>query len=84
MVMAWVPIFNCLAVLVSIVALVRILNSPSEHRGTPLAIAALVISLLTSALLVPLIPVGLRLMAEQKRQQHALQSVDNQRAISAG
>ena len=34
MVMAWVPVFNCLAVLVSIVALMRIQNSPSEYRGT--------------------------------------------------
>ena len=85
MVMALVPIFNCLAVLVSIVALVRIQNSPSEHRGKPLAIAALMISLLTTALLVPLIPMVLRqTVTEPQRRQLALQSMDNQRAISAG
>ena len=80
MVMAFIPIFNCLAFPVSIVALVRTNNNYLKYRGMGLCIAAIIVSLITSALMIPIIPL---VIAEIKKNSWATQSVDNQRNIGA-
>lgn len=84
MVMALIPIFNCLAFPVSIVALVRTNNNTLKYKGMGLCIAAIIVSLITSALMIPVVPlVVLPKLADAKRNTWAMQSVDNQRNIGA-
>ena len=82
MVMALIPLFNCFAFPVSIIAPVRTRNNVLEYKGTGFCIAALSVSLITSALMIPLIPlVVLPKLADAKRNTWAIQSIDNQRGI---
>ncbi len=84
MIMAFIPLFNCFAFPVSIIALVRTRNNELEYKGTGLCIAALSVSLITSALMIPLIPlVVLPELADAKRNSWAMQSVENQHSIGA-
>lgn len=82
MVMAFVPLFNCFAFPVSIIALVRTRNNDLEYKGIGLCIAALSVSLITSALMIPVIQlVMLPKLADATRNIWAIQSIDNQSGI---
>ena len=82
MVMAFIPLFNCFAFPVSIIALVRTRNNDLEYKGIGLCIAALSVSLMTSALMILVIQlVVLPKLADAKRNTWAIQSIDNQRGI---
>ena len=82
MVMALIPLFNCFAFPVSIIALVRTRNNALEYKGTGFCISTFSVSLITSALMIPLIPlVVLPKLAAAKRNAWAIQSIDNQRGI---
>ena len=79
MVMAFIPLFNCFAFPVSIIALVRTRNNYLEYKGTGLCIAALSVKLITSAVMIPVIQlVVLPKLADAKRNTWAMQSVENQ------
>ena len=82
MVMAFIPLFNCFAFPVSIIAPVRTRNNDLEYKGIGFCIAALSVSLITSALMIPVIQlVVLPKLADAKRNTWAIQSIDNQRGI---
>ena len=82
MIMAFIPLFNCFAFPVSIIALVRTRNNDLEYKGTGLCIAALSVSLITSALMIPVIPlVVLPKVADARKNAWAIQSIENQRGI---
>ena len=77
MVMAFIPLLNCLEFPVSIVALVRTNNNTLKYKGMGLCIAAIIVSLITSAVMIPVVPlVVLPRLADAKRNTWAMQSVD--------